>query len=83
MHIKKAIVVVAAVLAIPAYAALASLSDGQAKLTKAEKVQGVEVASRFRHTHRHCHITITWGHATRRCHTHRHNKVAHHGIAYH
>lgn len=37
----------------------------------------------LRHKHRHCHIVITLGHAKKRCHTHRHNKVVHHGAAYH
>ncbi|MGI9351069.1 MAG: hypothetical protein ACR2O3_05860 [Rhizobiaceae bacterium] len=46
-------------------------------------VQGNVEKVGLRHTHRHCHITVTLGHAKKRCHTHRHNKVVHHGAVYH
>lgn len=50
---------------------------------KIESRSDVIQVGKLRHRHRHCHITVTLGHAKKRCHTHRHNKVAHHGPRYH
>ena len=83
MRFKHALLIVAAVLALPGYSAIASLGDSGLKSTKAEKNQGVQHAASLRHTHRHCHITVTFGHAEKRCHTHKHNKIVHHGALYH
>ncbi len=83
MRLKSALLIVTGVLALPIYSALASLVDTPVNSTKAEKHQGAEYAASLRHTHRHCHITVTLGHAKKRCHTHRHNKIVHHGARYH
>jgi hypothetical protein len=83
MRFKHAAIIVAGVLSVPIYSAGASLGNGELRTSKAESSAGVEYAGRLTHTHHHCHIVITWGHAKRRCHTHRHNKIAHHGPLHH
>lgn len=83
MRFKHAVITGIAVLALPAYAAFASLGDGELQSPKVEKPRGEKHASTLTHVHRHCHIVVTLGHAKRRCHTHRHNKIAHHGPRYH
>lgn len=63
-------------------AAGAALLESAPKAKSAQTSDAVKEAS-LRHTHRHCHIVVTLGHAKKRCHTHRHNKVVHHGARYH
>ncbi|MEM9278174.1 MAG: hypothetical protein AAGA76_06345 [Pseudomonadota bacterium] len=76
------ILVLSVAVALPA-----SLVFGAAPFVKSApevKTQNdVIPVGKLRHRHRHCHIVFTFGHAKKRCHTHRHNKVAHHGPTYH
>lgn len=50
---------------------------------KAMQSEADQEIAHLRHKHHHCHVTVTLGHVKRRCHTHRHNKVVHHGPLYH
>ncbi|MEM9329738.1 MAG: hypothetical protein AAGA53_00330 [Pseudomonadota bacterium] len=72
---------------LAAFALAASSISGAALLSNStQTVQpkgDVINVGKLRHRHRHCHIVVTLGHAKKRCHTHRHNKIAHHGPIYH
>lgn len=73
--------VFAAMLSLP-LAVSAAVTEKHVKTPAAKSTQTQE-ATNLRHTHRHCHVVVTLGHSKKRCHTHRHNKVVHHGPKYH
>ena len=70
-----------AALAISATAASANLFL-QEPGEKPQVSKGAEVAH-HRHSHRHCHRTLSLGHIKKRCHTHTHSKAIHHGPQFH
>lgn len=48
-----------------------------------EKATDSRQTAHHTHRHRHCHIGLSLGHMRRKCHTHHHNPIVHHGLQFH